>query len=158
VLNTTVSSWQWSPHLAISGSSALDVCFTDESLEGGDTDLGLSVALSHRSGTVYGYLTFGYAWYGSDRARGNPIDDTQLTALAAVEWRFAPRQSMVLQWLASEAVADFGPFAEAAHEVTIGWQGEILPSGVLEVGLIENVITFDNSPDFGVQVGYAQRF
>ena len=33
-----------------------------------------------------------------------------------------------------------------------------LADRVLEIGLIENTVTVDNSPDFGVHVGYTQRF
>jgi hypothetical protein len=42
--------------------------------------------------------------------------------------------------------------------VTLGWRGEILERTVLEIGLIENVVTYDNSPDFGVHIGLAYRF
>ncbi len=67
--------------------------------------------------------------------------------------------SLVLQYLGSEGVAtDLGPFSETANEVTLGWKGEIRPAGVLEFGLIENIVTFDNSPDFGFHLGYTQRF
>jgi hypothetical protein len=67
--------------------------------------------------------------------------------------------SFVLQYLGTESVAvDLGPFSETSNEVTVGWKGEIRPAGVLGIGLIENVATFDNSPDFGVHVEFSQRF
>jgi len=39
-----------------------------------------------------------------------------------------------------------------------GAKGEPWSGGVVELGLIENVIAHDNSPDFGVHVGLTQRF
>ena len=53
---------------------------------------------------------------------------------------------------------DFSSFSELSHEVTVGWKWEIILGQILEVGLIENIITFDNSPDFGFHVGYSWRF
>jgi hypothetical protein len=154
--NVTCGTENW-PAIswAVTGRYALE----SDLVEGDDFDIGVSVALSRRFGNVYGYLTLGYAWYGDGSALGIPLEDTQATALAAAEWRYHPRQSFILQWLWSQAVTDLiGPFAESANEVTLGWKWEAVPSGVLEIGLIENVITFDNSPDFGVQAAWTQRF
>jgi len=127
--------------------------------EGDSFDVGASLAVSRRFGDVYSYLVLGYAWYGDDSAIGLELANTQATALAAVEWRFRPRSSLVIQWLWSQAATEvLSPFDESSNEVTLGWKWEVVPSGVLEVGLIENVITFDNSPDFGVHAAWTQRF
>lgn len=67
--------------------------------------------------------------------------------------------SLILQYLGTEGQAvDFGPFSETSNEIVVGWKWEAAPGGVLEVGLIENVVTFDNSPDFGVHAAWTQRF
>jgi len=144
---------------ALAWAATVRYAALSEDLSGGEVDLALSVSASRRFDSFYGYLTFGHAWYGSDAAGGIPLADSQLTALAALEWRYAPRASLLLQWLASEAVVDdLGPFSESSHEVTLGWKGELSAGGVLEIGLIENLLTFDNSPDFGVHAGWTQRF
>ena len=144
------SSISW----AVTGRYALN----SADLEGDDFDIGVSAALSRRFGHFYAYLTLGYAWYGSESFRAIELVDTQASVLAAGEWRFKARQSLVVQWLWSEAVVeDLGPFSEPSNEVTIGWKWEVVQAGVLEVGLIENIITFDNSPDFGVHFAWTQR-
>ncbi len=126
---------------------------------GRDVDLGASVAASRRLGKSYLYLTVGYAWFGRDDFRGIELEDTQLTALAAFEWRFLPRQSLLLQYLFTEGlIEDFEPFSEASNEITLGWKWEAIPRGTLEVGLIENVVSFDNGPDFGIHTGFSYRF
>lgn len=154
--NVTCGSQRWP---AFSYAVTARYALQSPDLEGRDLDVAASVAAARRFGNVYTYLTLGYAWFGSDSFRGIPLDHTQTSLLAAVEWRFEPRMSMLLQYLWTEAaVSNFGPFSKPSNEVVIGWKGEVRPAGVLEIGLLENVITFDNSPDFGVHLGFTQRF
>lgn len=128
-------------------------------LEGDTFDIGLSAAAARRFGDLHVYLTFGFAWYGSDSVHGIDLKSTQASLLAAAEWRFAPRMSLLLQYLATDGVAtDLGVFSETSHEIVLGWKWEVVDAGVVEVGLIENIIEFNNSPDFGVHVGWTQRF
>ena len=127
--------------------------------EGGAWDIALSVAASRRFGKFYAYLTLGYAWYSSDAFYGIELEDTQFTVLAAGEWRFKPRMSLILQIMTTQGVAtDFDPFSQASNEVIFGWKWEVRQAGVLEIGLLENIVTFDNSPDFGVHAAFTQRF
>jgi thiol-disulfide isomerase/thioredoxin len=127
--------------------------------EGGAWDVALSVAASRRFGKFYAYLTLGYAWYSSNSFFGVQLEDTQFTILAAGEWRFKPRMSLILQFMTTQGVAtDFDPFSKTSNEVIIGWKWEVRQAGVLEIGLLENVVTFDNSPDFGVHAAFTQRF
>jgi thiol-disulfide isomerase/thioredoxin len=127
--------------------------------EGGNWDVALSVAASRRFGRFYAYLTLGYAWYSSDTFYGIELEDTQFTILAAGEWRFKPRMSLMLQIMTTQGVAvDFDPFSKTSNEVIFGWKWEVRQAGVLEIGLLENIVTFDNSPDFGVHAAFTQRF
>ena len=68
--------------------------------------------------------------------------------------------SWLIQYLISEgsAARGFDPYSELSHEVTFGFKREIISQGVLEIGLVENNVTFDNSADLGVHLGYTQRF
>jgi thiol-disulfide isomerase/thioredoxin len=129
-------------------------------LEGGKGfDIGASVSLSRRFGKFYAYGTLGYSRFGRERFRDIELRDDQLTGLLALEWRFAPWMSVLIQYLVTEGVAeDLGEISKPSHEVTLGWKGEVSKGTVVEVGLIENVITYDNSPDFGIHVGVKHRF
>ncbi len=53
---------------------------------------------------------------------------------------------------------DFDPFEDTSKEVTVGYKWELRKKGILKIGAIENISSFDNSPDFGVHVGFSQRF
>ena len=126
---------------------------------GTELDLGLSVAVARRFGAIYVYGTLGYSWFGEDDFYGLELNDTQGTFLAAVEWRFLPRQSLLLQLLITEGlIDDLDSFSDMSNELTIGWKWQVIPKGVLELGIIENLVSFDNSPDFGFHIGYSHRF
>lgn len=131
-----------------------------DELEGDPTSFGLSLAASRRFGdSQYGYASLGYVRHGQDEWRGLELADTQISALLAYEWRIRADQSWVVQYLFSQGAAeDRSPFDEPAHEFGFGWKHEIGRGSVLEIGLIENAITADNSPDFGIHVGFRRRF
>lgn len=147
------------PALAAAVTVRGDLGNSDELRGGLPVSLAMSLSASKRVGEFYGYLGVGMAWFGHQDFLGIELRPTQLSALAAVEWRFAAEMSLVLQYLVSQGVARaLGPFSAPSHEITLGFKGEITRGAVLELGLIENVITFDNSPDFGLHLGLTLRF
>ncbi|MCI0341719.1 MAG: DUF3187 family protein [Planctomycetales bacterium] len=128
-------------------------------VRGGAVDVGVSASAAQRLGDLYAYAAAGFAWFGEEKFLGIPLRETQLSGLVAVEWRFLPRMSFVAQYLVTEGVARrLHEFSLPSHEITVGWKGEIGGRGALEIGFIENIVTFDNSPDFGVHLGFGQRF
>ena len=79
-------------------------------------------------------------------------------ATAPGEWRFRSWNALLLQYLVTEGlVDDFGPFSETSHEITLGYKRELRPRSVFEIGMIENLFTFDNSPDFGIHLALIYR-
>ena len=127
---------------------------------GSAPSLGLSVASSRRfSDDWYVYGALAYAWHGTDESRGLPLETRQASGLFAVEWRYAARASWVIQYLVSEGVAaQRDPFDDPTHEVNLGWKRELDGGSVIEIGLVENIIEADNSPDFGLHFGFLKRF
>jgi len=119
----------------------------------------LALGLSKRMGDFYVYGSVGFGYFGPQHQGGIHYRPTQLSGLGAVEWRFEESMSLVFQYLATQGVVDsMGPFSTNSHEITLGWKGELVDRVVFEVGLIENLINFSNSPDFGVHLGVAYRF
>lgn len=122
-------------------------------------DLHGSVSASRRFGDFFAYLSLGYAWFGKERFQDVELKTTQFSALLALEWQFTAGASFVLQYLLSEGVAERLPdFSDPSHEITLGLKVEIAPMTVFEFGLIENAVTSDNSPDFGLHAGLMLRF
>ena len=157
--NLTCGTAVW-PALAYAVSGRWDAG-GDAELEGSSPfSVGVSGAASKRLGeSFYTYLGLGYNWYGLDESRGLPLVDEQWGGLAALEWSYRDQRALVLEYLINEGVAvDREPFDDPTHEVHLGWKGEIHRGTVLEIGLIENIINVDNSPDFGLHFGLRHRF
>lgn len=147
------------PAFAYAFTVRQDVGDSNDLRGGSKTDFAISVAVSRKFGNFYGYGTIGYARFGRDNFRGIPLRDDQLTLLSALEWRWRPKQSFLFQYLWTEALADnLGPFSDASQEVTFGWKMEIRHGSVIELGIVENIITVDNSPDFALHAGFSRRF
>ncbi len=147
------------PAIAYSVTARYELLERDQPTGGDELDLGVSVSLAQRFGQVYVYASLGYARFGREAFRGIALDDDQLTFMVAGEWHFAPRHALLLNLTQSEGVArDFGAFSKSSTEVTLGWKWEFLPRTTLELGLIENILSFDNSPDFGLHLGLSRRF
>jgi hypothetical protein len=132
----------------------------DVDLAGGSPwDFGASVAASRRFGRSFVYATLGYGWFGRSDLGGIELENTQLSWMLAGEWRLATRVSLLLQLLRTEGlIRDLGPFSKPSNEVALGLKWEVRDRGTLELGLLQNVIEFDNSPDFGLHAGFSQRF
>ena len=157
--NLTCGTTVW-PALAYSVSTRWDAGGHADLEGSSDFSFGVSGSAARRLGEkFYAYLGAGYNWYGPDESRGLPLKDEQWGGLAALEWSYKPTRSLVLQYLVNEGAAvDRDPFDKITHEVHFGWKGEIRTGTVLEIGLIENIINADNSPDFGLHFGLRFRF
>jgi len=119
----------------------------------------LSVSLSKAIGDFYVYGSVAFGYFGTEHLAGIHLRPTQYSGLAAVEWRFDSNMSLIVQYLVTQGVAkDLGDFSQASNEITLGWKWELAERTVLELGLIENIINFNNSPDFGVHAGLTYRF
>lgn len=122
-------------------------------------DGAVSVGASRRFGHFYVHFSLGYAWYSNDTFYGIEIADAQLTVLGAGEWRLTPCMSLILEWIwmrYPESSSDF--FPKIANQVVLGWKWELRPSGVLEIGVLQNAVPYDASPDFGLHAAFTQRF
>ena len=119
----------------------------------------LSLSVSKGIGDFYLYLSGAFGYFGTQHQNAIKYRHTQLSGLAALEWRFASRMSLSVQYLATQGVVQsLGSFSTNSHEITLGWKWEFVNNVVSEFGLIENLINFENSPDFGLHAGLTWRF
>ncbi len=119
----------------------------------------LSVTGSKSVWELYFYASLAFGYFGTEHIGGIDLRHTQWSGLVATEWRFDSDMSLILQYLISQGVAkDLGDFSQASNEITLGWKWELAERTVFELGFIENIINFNNSPDFGVHVGLTVRF
>ena len=85
-------------------------------------------------------------------------DDKRIYIVPHYDTGSVLRASEVQRHVSGKGVNAARAASTGGNEVTLGWKGEVRPAGVLQIGLLENVATFDNSPDFGIHVSYTQRF
>ncbi len=132
----------------------------NEDLEDGSfLDFGFWLSASRRFSDFYLYGTLGYSVFGREEFRGIELRNDQFAGMAAIEWRFATQASLLVQYLITEGVVDnLGDLSDPSHEITLGAKWEIKSGTVLEFGLVENVVTPGNSPDFGLHFGITSRF
>ncbi len=122
-------------------------------------DASLSLSAARRFGDFHVYVSGNFAWYGHEDFQDIELRPLQWTWLAAVEWRFMPRTTFVFQYLLSQgAVSRYEDFSKPSHEITFGWKVELWPGTVIEIGVVENIVTFDNSPDVGMHGGITYRW
>ncbi|VFQ42509.1 DUF3187 family protein [Desulfoluna butyratoxydans] len=125
-----------------------------------DTGAGIGFAKQVLPG-IHAYGILGYTLYGSQEASAKEIIDLksyQVTGLFALAWQATPKLSAVGQYLYSSSVVEkIGGLKESSHEVHLGLKYKVSPRTGLNVSLIENIITMDNSPDFGLHVGWFMR-
>jgi len=73
------------------------------------------------------------------------------------EFTMEANEAFIVQYLFSEGVLeDLGALADVSHEIHLGykWRTE---RNIFELGLVENIINFDNGPDVAFTFGVTHR-
>ncbi|MFP4475863.1 MAG: DUF3187 family protein [Desulfatibacillaceae bacterium] len=155
--NVTCGGDSW-PAIAYAGTVRYEIWNITGLDQDAPVDLGLSLSVSKRLWDVYLYLALGGVWYGANEVQELDLHRIQVSGLLGVEWNFHERASLLLQYLMTEGrVKDLDAFSDATHEVTLGAKVRLTRGLLLELGLVENVIIYDNSPDFGIHAGLTWR-
>jgi hypothetical protein len=125
----------------------------------GPVDFSASLGLVKEIWPFHVYLGGSYSWFGSERFYGIPLRSTQWTATAGLEWNIHPAFSLIGQVQAtSGGVSGIEHLTRASFEVVAGAKWQFVTGVLLEIAVVENVINFYNSPDFGVHGGLSFRF
>lgn len=150
-------SARW-PSLAVAATVQAPLTASD-AYAGGDLDAALDAIAAQRLGRLHAYATLTCTRYGAERIHGVRVHRSVWSGLAALEGRLGARWSLVLQYLASQGIApDYHVFSRPSHELTGGFKVRLGERAVAEVGALENLVTFDNSPDFGVHAALRVRW
>ena len=65
---------------------------------------------------------------------------------------------VVVQGYRPGALEGFGDLSRPSYELGLGLKIDVGLGSVLELGLTENILVFDSSPDFGMHAGLRVRF
>jgi hypothetical protein len=123
-------------------------------------DWGISLSMSKRVGDFFAYLSVGYVYSNSDHLNGViDLRRSQWTGLAALEYKPFKKTSFILQYLCNTGPAqNLYEFSKTTHELTFGIQWGIGKSTLIQIGVLENIFFYDNSPDIGLHLGTCLRF
>jgi hypothetical protein len=148
----------WVPRLSASVTAQVPL-EADRSYQGGSLDVGADLAAAMNFGDVVAYLTVAYTRFGSDHSNGLKLYRSNWSGFAALEYRLTRSWSAIVQYLVSQGTApDYYVFSKASHEVTFGTKVLLGRSTEIHFAIIENIIFYDNSPDFGLHLALSQRF
>jgi hypothetical protein len=146
------------PAISLSGTLQAPID-SSRSYTGGLLDVSLDLSIAKALGNWVGYASVAWTRFGADNVYGINLHRSNWAGLGAVEYRMNPDWSLLLQYLVSQGVApDLYAFSKPSHEVVMGTQVRIGKRTTFQLGLIENVFIFDNSPDFGVHLAVEMRF
>ena len=143
------------PAVSLSGTLAQSV---QSPLAGNGEPLDFSggIGLSKRwAKRWYSYHTLSYTHFDQTQMAMFSMEDNGMTLTNTLAWQVRPTVALILQAMYSEGlVKDLPGLKDASQEVHMGFKWRPTKAGVLEFALIENVINYDNGPDFGVHLSY----
>jgi hypothetical protein len=128
-------------------------------IEGDGVDFATSVSVSKQLGDFYLYATLSFAWYGSETFYGIDLKPSTLSVVSAVEYVVTNGFSLILQHQWTEGpVEGLGSFSQPSYEISVGAKILFAENTMFEVSVVENLINFENSPDFGLHTGLTIQF
>lgn len=120
-------------------------------------DMTLQGLFSWHSGKWSGYHGIGITRFGSEGNGTIEFYRLRASSMNTFEYRLSNKTSIIFQTVTASAIADYPEFDSPVVETTLGFKRKLY-YGIIEFGLIENLFFFDNSPDFGIHVGYSLCF
>jgi hypothetical protein len=122
-------------------------------------DLGWSAAIVKRWDDLSVFAEAGFTWYGADWLGNIELAGSNISGLLGAEYLVSPVTSVVFQYLISQGGAkNLDSFSDPSHEVLLGMKWKIGHRMLLEAALLENILIYSNSPDFGCHLGISMRF
>ena len=117
-------------------------------------DLGLSFGAGYNRRPFHLYYNAGLLYFGDRTIMGLELRQWRFSSLLALEYHpVGSRHSWVLQGLMESGVArSYGQFSRRTSELVFGYKRRYTSGWVLEIGFLENLFYFDNSPDIALHV------
>jgi hypothetical protein len=127
--------------------------------KGDGLDLGLGIGLAKKwNSSFYTYGIAGFTLYDDQ-------DDTQqtiiklkrhqFTGLFAMAYPLSQNAAVLAQYLYSTSVVETLPgLDDPSHELHFGLKFRVGKKSLMDISIIENIVSMDNSPDFGVHLGW----
>ncbi len=123
-------------------------------------DISIGIGLSKRwASRWYSYHTIRYTRFSQTNIPHLTFKNSSLSSTNTLSWQKHPGLSFLLQYMYHEdVIKNLNSLSDPSHEIGLGFKWQIRKSGVIEFSIIENILDYANSPDFGVHLAYSHRF
>ncbi len=124
----------------------------------GGTDVQFALLATQRLGNWF-YLHYNLARTrlgDPDRNTGFPIRSSIISQMLAIEYTTSSKLSIITQILSNTSPfpeGRLGPLDRTAYEINAGIKYALRPDTRFEIGIIENLSQYQNTPDVALQVG-----
>ncbi|MEZ5359190.1 MAG: DUF3187 family protein [Candidatus Zixiibacteriota bacterium] len=154
------SRWQaflgdsWLKSVMVSGLLRFPTASERDFYGSGGIDVALSVSAVQKLAPLYVYSTVGFGRYGSRSIYDIDMRGHQWTFFTAVEWAAKQNFSLIIQGMANSGTTRRdNEFSQPTYELVLGAKHRLFHGVLLEYGLMENLFFFNNSNDFGINLG-----
>lgn len=135
--------------------TATDNSWTDHDSIG----FGFDVIVYYRYRDWYLYSGLGVAHTGEGTILNRELDPLRVIMLIAIEYEFMDDLSAIFEvYSHSGPLVDLDEYSQWSTMINLGIRLQISKGLAFEAGCIENVVTYDNSVDFGAHVGLVYRY
>lgn len=127
---------------------------------GQSVDFGMSGTVSWQTGRFALYASPGVVYYSNRMVLGVELHRYHFSGLAAIEYHSpGSPHAFILQTLMESSIAvDYRSFSDNTYELLFGYKRRLSEKTLMEVGFLENLFFFDNSPDFGLHLTLKRCF
>jgi len=145
------------PAVAIILNAGLET-LSDGMIEKGSFDYGLQLSMAQKKSSGYFYANASYTHFGSDKTLDIiPLSKNQFSGMLGYEFTLTKNQAFIVQYLFSEGILkNLGALNKVSHEIHLGYKWRT-KNNMYELGLVENIVNFDNGPDVAFTFGITHK-
>ena len=139
----------------VTGNVKFPTASTKELFGSQKIDGGLSFGIGKTiKSSLHFYYNLGLLYFSDKKILGLELRQWHLSSLLAFEYhKLASKHSWILQGLIESGVArNYYEFSERTYELMFGYKHRYESGWVFEIGFLENLFYFDNSPDIALHV------
>jgi hypothetical protein len=144
----------------VTGDIKFPTATTTEMFGSQKMDFGISFGAGYNMHPFHLYYNAGLLYFGDGTIMGLELRQWRFSSLLALEYHpVKSRHSWVIQGLVESGVAEnYGQFSKRTSEMLFGYKRLYASDWLLEVGFLENLFYFDNSPDIALHVAVTKFF
>lgn len=115
--------------------------------------VGLDVVLFWQIGDFFISNTFNVARTGETEVFGLEVEQMQYSYVAAIDYKLMANVSVIFQLAATSGQVDYLSYGTWTYEVTGGFRVRMFENYTVDFGMVENILTYDNTIDVAFYLG-----